>query len=135
MAETIHLEVAVPTGLLCEEDVDEVQLPGAEGSFGVRPGHAALITTLEHGVLSLHQGTDVRKMAVHKGIAEILPDRVRVLADEAAWSDDITSADELAVLQDATHKLEERAAGTDYEAESERVERAQARLRAAGAEH
>ena len=85
----LTLEVVTPERLLVSEQVDEVQLPGAEGYFGVLPGHTPLLATLQVGELWYRVGQDKRYLAVAFGFAEVLPDRVTVLAQLAERPEDI----------------------------------------------
>ncbi len=85
----IALEVVTPEGLLLRDDVDELVAPGAEGYFGVRPGHTPLLAALGLGELSYRQGQTWRRLTCFSGWCEVLPDRVNVLADIAERAEDI----------------------------------------------
>jgi F-type H+-transporting ATPase subunit epsilon len=85
----IALEVVTPEGLLLRESVDELVAPGAEGYFGVRPGHTPLMAALGLGELSYRQGETWRRLTCFSGWCEVLPDRVNVLADIAERAEDI----------------------------------------------
>lgn len=89
MAATIRLEVVTPERLLVSEDVDEIIAPGHEGEFGVLPEHTQFLSILEIGILRYRRGSDVRKMAVGGGFAEVMPDRVVVMADVAEKAEEI----------------------------------------------
>ncbi len=89
MASTIKLEVVTPERLLVSEAVDEVIAPGYEGEFGVLPEHTQFLAILQIGILRYRKGNDVRKMAVGGGFAEVLPDRVVVMADVAEKAEEI----------------------------------------------
>ncbi len=89
MASTIKLEVVTPERLLVSEDVDEVIAPGFEGEFGVLPEHTQYLAILAIGILRYRKGGDVRKMAVGGGFAEVMPDRVVVMADVAEKAEEI----------------------------------------------
>ena len=77
---TIALEIVTPDRPLVREQVDEVELPGAEGYMGVLPGHTPLLTLLQVGELWYRRGNEKTYLAVAFGFAEVLPDRVTVLA-------------------------------------------------------
>ena len=79
----IKLTIVTPERSLLSEDVDELQLPGAAGYLGVLPGHAPLFTELKVGELSYRKGNTWTSLAVAWGVAEVLPDQVRVLAETA----------------------------------------------------
>ncbi len=89
MASTIKLEVVTPERLLVSEEVDEIIAPGYLGEFGVLPEHTQFLAILQIGILRYRKGSDVRKMAVGGGFAEVLPDRVVVMADVAEKAEEI----------------------------------------------
>ncbi len=89
MASTIKLEVVTPERLLVSEDVDEIVAPGYEGEFGVLPEHTQFLAILAIGILRYRKGNDVRRMAVGGGFAEVMPDRVVVMADVAEKAEEI----------------------------------------------
>jgi len=72
--------------------VDELQLPGSEGYFGVLPGHAPMLTTLKIGEMWYRVGQEKFHLAIAFGFAEVLPDRVTVLAQIAERAEDIDVA-------------------------------------------
>ena len=77
----ITLEIVTPERLVLEELVDEVLLPGAEGDFGVLPGHCEFLSTLREGELRYHAGGQSETFMLAGGFAEVRGDRVIVLAD------------------------------------------------------
>src|SRR6478672_9724801 len=89
MADKIELEVLTPERPLLRETVDEVVLPGSSGELGILPEHTPLITQLQTGVLTYRLGTEKKSIHVSGGFAEILPDRVSVLADVAETPEEI----------------------------------------------
>jgi F-type H+-transporting ATPase subunit epsilon len=90
----LTLEILTPESSIVSEQVDAVQIPGAEGSFGVLPGHTPLLATLQVGELWYRQGQDTSYVVVSFGFAEVLPDRVTILAQIAESADviDVTRA-------------------------------------------
>ena len=80
MSDSLLLEVVTPDRRLLSEQVAEVRLPGALGEMGVLPGHAPLLTSLGTGPLTYSKGTQQMMLAVQGGFAEVLPDKVTVLA-------------------------------------------------------
>ncbi len=80
MSDRLHLVVVTPSRQVLTEEVDEVRLPGTLGELGVLPGHTPLLTSLGTGPLAYFQGSRPSRLAVHGGFAEVLPDRVTVLA-------------------------------------------------------
>jgi F-type H+-transporting ATPase subunit epsilon len=84
MADTVQFELVSPERLLVSGPVEMVVVPGAEGDFGVLPGHAPLISSVRTGVISIFEGGKVdRRIFVAGGFAEVTPERCTVLADEA----------------------------------------------------
>jgi F-type H+-transporting ATPase subunit epsilon len=91
-AAVLHLEVVAPDRKVLEALAEEVVLPGKLGYLGVRPGHTPLLTELAVGELSYRHGGTTRYLACSAGFAEILPDRVSVLAEAAERAEEIDVA-------------------------------------------
>jgi len=89
---SIRLEIVTPDRVLVTEQVDEVQVPGAEGYFGVLPGHAPLLASLHVGELWYRKGQEKHYLAIAFGFVEVLPDKVTVLAQIAERAEDIDLA-------------------------------------------
>jgi len=89
MAGSIALQVVTPERMLVRESADSVQVPGRNGYLGILPGHAPLITELGYGELSYRKGKDTLHLTVMGGYAEVLPDRVIVLAEVAERAEEI----------------------------------------------
>ncbi len=85
----LDLEIVTPDRAVAHEEVDEVQLPGSEGNLGILPGHTPLLTRLRVGPAWFRKGTEITNLAIANGIAEVLPDKVRLLAQVAERSDEI----------------------------------------------
>jgi len=92
LPEAIELQVVTPERHVLAENVQSVQLPGKEGELGVLPGHAPLLTELGVGVMSYRKDGAARFLAVVHGYAEVLPDRVIVLAEIAERGEEIDVA-------------------------------------------
>ena len=89
MAGTVDFELVSPERLLLSAPVEMVVVPGAEGDFGVLPGHAPFISTVRAGVISIWNGGAVeRRVFVAGGFAEVDPERCTVLAEEAVGLED-----------------------------------------------
>ena len=86
---SLTLVIVTPDRQLVHEQVDEVELPGADGYFGVLPGHTPLLAALHVGELWYRKGLDKQYLAVAFGFAEVLPDRVTVLAQIAEKAEEI----------------------------------------------
>jgi F-type H+-transporting ATPase subunit epsilon len=108
-AEGLLLIVVTPERQLLRESVDDLQLPGANGYLGILPGHAPLMTELGVGELSYRSGKKSEHMAVIRGFAEVLPDRVTVLAEVAERAEEI----DLARAEEARRRAEKRLASQD----------------------
>src|SRR5687767_342865 len=85
----IELTIVTPDKSLVREMVDEVQIPGSEGSFGVLPGHAPLFSELKVGEVSYRIGANWFYLAVAWGFVEVLQNHVRILAEKAERAADI----------------------------------------------
>jgi F-type H+-transporting ATPase subunit epsilon len=85
----IVLDVVTPDQSIVHERVDEVQLPGANGALGVLPGHAPLLAALQPGELWYRKGSDKQFLSIEFGVAEVLSDRVTVMATLAERPEDI----------------------------------------------
>ena len=91
MAE-LHLEFVSPESVLFSGDVDQVDLPGAEGDMGILAGHAPLVTTLRPGVVTIFRGGAREAVVVTGGFAEVGPGGLTVLADRAVAREDFDTA-------------------------------------------
>jgi F-type H+-transporting ATPase subunit epsilon len=89
---TFHFELVSPEKLLFTGEVDQVDVPGAEGDFGVLADHAALVTTLRPGILTVRTGSNEQKIVVLGGFAEVSATGLTVLADVAENVADIDRA-------------------------------------------
>src|SRR5512143_2203053 len=89
MAEVIQLEIVTPEKKVVETAAEEVQIPGKNGYLGILPGHAPLITELSVGEITFRSGGEAQHLAVAWGFAEVLPDKVTVLAETAERPSDI----------------------------------------------
>ena len=105
--DSIQLVIVTPVRQLLSEAVVEAQLPGADGYLGILPGHAPLITELGVGELSYRTASGQSGLlAVIRGFAEVLPDRVSVLAEMAERAEDI----DIKRAQEALKRAQERIA-------------------------
>jgi F-type H+-transporting ATPase subunit epsilon len=86
---SLRLEFVTPERAIAHEDVDEIQLPGEDGYFGVLPGHAPLLAALQTGEMWYRKGSDRQYAFIAGGFAEVVPDRVSILAQVAEKADDI----------------------------------------------
>src|SRR5271169_2706770 len=89
LPEKIELQVVTPERHILSEAVDSLEMPGKDGYLGILPGHAPLITELGVGILTYHKGSEVKRLTVVNGYAEVLPDRVIVLAEASERAEEI----------------------------------------------
>src|SRR5437667_3261167 len=85
----LHLEIVSADRLLVHDDVDEVEIPGSDGYFGVLPGHTPLLAMLQVGQLWYRKGQEKCYIAIAFGFAEVLPDRVTILAQLAERAEEV----------------------------------------------
>ena len=112
---TIRLEFVTPARQLATEDVDEVQLPGEDGFFGVLPGHAPLLAALAPGQMWYRKGAEKRYAFVGGGFAEVVPDRVSILAPIAEAAEEIDQARAEAARRRAEERLQKPVPEIDFE--------------------
>jgi F-type H+-transporting ATPase subunit epsilon len=86
----IELEVVTPERHVLHETVESLEMPGKEGYLGILPGHAPLLTELGVGILTYRKGEQTRYLTVIQGYAEVLPDRVIVLAEISERAEEIS---------------------------------------------
>ncbi|MFO0995930.1 MAG: F0F1 ATP synthase subunit epsilon [Alphaproteobacteria bacterium] len=114
MADKIEFELVSPERLILSEPVDMVVVPGTEGNFGALPGHAPFASTVRADVIEVYEGNTVReRIFVAGGFAEVTPDRVTVLADEAINLDRLDRA----AVEQSIRALEQEIGDSDTEAE------------------
>jgi len=87
-----HFDLVSPEKLLFSGDVEQVDVPGSEGEFGVLAGHAPMVATLKPGILTVHGAGGVQKIVVLGGFAEVSAQGLTVLADVAEAVEDIDRA-------------------------------------------
>jgi len=109
MADRLRLEVSTPTRLVVSGEADEVVVPGSEGSFGVLPGHAPLLSLVGTGEMTYRAGREEHHLAVSGGFAEIGPDHVTVLAESAERPEEIDVARARAAFERAEQRLRPQA--------------------------
>ena len=100
-----------------KETVDEVEIPGSDGYFGVLPGHTPLLAVLRVGELWYRQGSEKHYLSIAFGFAEVQPDQVTILAQIAEKADEI----DVARAETAKKRAEERIARPTVDMDSERA--------------
>ena len=109
----LTLEIVTPDRAVVSQRVDEVQVPGGDGSFGVLPGHTPLLTTLQVGELWYRTGEETARVAVSFGFAEVQPDRLTILAQMAESAEDIDTTRAEAARKRAADRLAQPSANID----------------------
>lgn len=105
MADKVNFELVSPERLLMATAADMVVVPGAEGEFGVMAGHAPFISTIRSGVISVHDGAQVTKLFVRGGFADVTPQSLTVLAEEAVALADVNVAELDRRIQDLAEDM------------------------------
>ena len=88
----LHLTIVTRERKIVETDVDEVELPASDGEIGILPGHTPLLALLRIGVMKYRTGTQLMRLVLSWGFAEVLPDRVIVMAETARLPEEIDAA-------------------------------------------
>jgi F-type H+-transporting ATPase subunit epsilon len=115
----LHLEFVSPESVLFSGDVDQVDLPGAEGDTGILPGHAPLVTTLRPGIVTIFRDGKREPVVVIGGFAEVSPAGLTVLADKAVPREGF----DMALLADEIKDTEEDVADAKDDAERDKLAR------------
>jgi F-type H+-transporting ATPase subunit epsilon len=132
MPDTFHLEIVTPEKMIVRDEAEEMQIPGKSGYLGILPGHAPLITELSSGELSYRNGGQTHRYAVVWGFAEVLPDRVTVLAEAAERPEDIDVNRAQSAKQQAEEHLKTGKSEDDFTRAEEELKAAETRLEVAG---
>jgi F-type H+-transporting ATPase subunit epsilon len=119
LPQKIDLHIVSAERSLVHEQVDEVMIPGANGYFGVLPGHAPLLALLGAGELWYRKGSETHYFAIAFGFAEVQPDAVTVLAENAEHAYEIDVAQAEAAKRQAEEQLAR--ATIDMDAERARI--------------
>ena len=114
---SLTLEIVTPDRAIVSQQVDEVELPGADGYFGVLPGHTPLLASLQVGEMWYRTGQERYYLAIAFGFAEVLPDRVTVLAQIAERAQDI----DVGRAEEAKKRAEERVVHPQADMDFERA--------------
>jgi|SRR5579862_3518203 F-type H+-transporting ATPase subunit epsilon len=123
MADTFELEIVTPDKLVVKDAAEEMQIPGKNGYLGILPGHAPLISELAVGQISYRNGSETHYLCVAWGFAEVLPDKVTILAETAERGEDV----DCARAQKAKERAEKRLTSADPEVDVERAKNALAK--------
>jgi len=128
LPDTFKLEIVTPEKMVVNDAAEEMQLPGKNGYLGILPGHAPLITELAVGEISYRNNGYTHHLAVAWGFAEVLPDKVKVLAETCEPADqiDVTRAEK--ARERAEQHLTSGDPNTDYSRAESALKKAETRL-------
>ena len=101
---TFHFDLVSPEKLLFSGDVDQVDVPGSEGDFGVLAGHAPFVTTVRPGIVTIFREGGALKVVVNGGFAEVNPQGLTVLADMAVPLDDFDRSVLASQIKEVPHQ-------------------------------
>jgi F-type H+-transporting ATPase subunit epsilon len=128
MSNTFQLEIVTPEKMVVRDQAEEMQIPGKNGYLGILPGHAPLITELAVGEISYRNGGNTHHLSVAWGFAEVLPDKVTVLAETAERADEIDVKRAQEAKQRAEERLKSGNTDVDYNRAEIALQRAETRL-------
>jgi F-type H+-transporting ATPase subunit epsilon len=134
MADSFQLEIVTPEKKVVDTQATEVQIPGKNGYLGILPGHAPLITELAVGEVKFHAGREQQRLALAWGFAEVLPDKVTILAETAERPDEIDVERARKAKERAQQRLTSGDTNVDVERALNAIQRAETRLEVAGPE-
>jgi F-type H+-transporting ATPase subunit epsilon len=118
---TFHFDLVSPEKLAFSGEVDQVDVPGVEGDFGVLAGHAPVVAAIRPGILTVMSGGAKQKIIVLGGIAEVSAKGLTVLADVATSLDELDRAQFAETIAEMEAKLSEKE-GSELDREIERLD-------------
>jgi F-type H+-transporting ATPase subunit epsilon len=131
MADRFEIEIVTPDRLVVKDHAEEMQIPGKNGYLGILAGHAPLITELDVGEITYRTNSRAERLAVAWGFAEVLPDKVTVLAETAERASEIDVPRAQEAKQRAEEELKSGAPDVDYPRVLNALRRAETRLKVA----
>ena len=132
MPDTLQLEIVTPAKQVVKDvAAEEAQIPGLDGYLGILPGHAPLITELKVGEITYKSSGTVHTLAVAWGFAEVLPDKVTILAETAERPQEIDVARAEKAKARAEERLKSNNPDVDYDRAEDALQRAESRIKVA----
>src|SRR5579864_401035 len=128
MADTFQLEIVTPEKKVVQTETEEVQIPGKNGYLGILPGHAPLITELAVGEITFRENSRQQRLAVEWGFAEVLPNKVTILAETAERPSEIDVDRARKAKERAEQRLTSGDTSVDVERALDALHRAEVRL-------
>jgi F-type H+-transporting ATPase subunit epsilon len=123
---TFHFDLVSPEKLLFSGEVEQVDVPGSEGEFGVLAGHAPLVTTLRPGILVIHGERDALRVVVDAGFAEVGPAGLTVLANMAVPVEEFDVAELAGVIKDTEEDVADEKDGWTRDKLAQKLDRLRA---------
>lgn len=124
------LRIITPERLFYENQVNMVEFNTTEGEIGVLPGHVPLTVIVKPGILDITEPEGDKVAALHAGFAEILPERVTILAEVIEWPEEIDEGRAQAARERAEERLRSKTSETDLARAETALQRAVARIQA-----
>ena len=132
MTDSFQLEIVTPQKQLVKDiAAEEAQIPGQNGYLGILPGHAPLITELKSGALTYRVNGATHTLAVAWGFAEVLPDKVTILAETCERPEEIDVVRAEKAKARAEERLKSSSPDIDYDRAEDALERAETRIKVA----
>ena len=129
---TFHFDLVSPEKLLFSGEVNQVDVPGSEGEFGVLAGHAPLVTTLRPGILVIYAEREALRIVVDAGFAEVGPAGLTVLANLAVPVDEFDVAELAGVIKDTEEDVADEKEGWKRDKLAQKLDRLKALQAALG---
>ena len=131
MADSFQLEIVTPEKKVVETQAEEIQIPGKNGYLGVLPGHAPLIAELSVGEITYRENSTEQHLAVAWGFAEVLPNKVTILAESAERPSEIDVARARKAKERAEQRLTSGDTSVDVDRALDALHRAETRIEVA----
>ena len=132
MADLFELKIIEPDGFFFEGEAEFLEFTTAAGDVGIYAKHIPMTTVLAPGAVIIHKDGDETVAAVHSGFAEVLGDKVTLLAEIAEWPDEIDVSRAEAAKARAEEHLANKTMGTDVKRAEYALRKALTRLDVAG---
>lgn len=110
---SFQLRIITPDRVFYEGEVDMVEFNTTEGRIGILPGHIPLTVIVKSGILNISEAEGEKEAALHSGFAEILPDKITILAEIVEWPEEIDEHRAEAAMERAKERLLQKDSNTD----------------------
>lgn len=132
MADMFKLQVVTPDKIFYTGEVSMVELTTTEGQIGVYANHIPMTSIVAPGVLKIHEGSELKRAALHSGFVEVLPDSVTILAEVVEWPAEIDANRAEEAMTRAERRIKDNKAETDIVRAELALKRAMTRLEVKG---